>query len=59
MLGFGTEKIEEEVKELFPDARVARMDQDTTRGKNALDRIITGFAQGAIDILVGSSSRRR
>lgn len=54
MLGFGTEKIEEELKELFPDARVARMDQDTTRGKNALDRIITGFAQGAIDILVGT-----
>ena len=54
MLGFGTEKIEEELKELFPDARVARMDQDTTRGKNALDRIITGFAQGAIDLLVGT-----
>ncbi len=54
MLGFGTEKIEEEVKELFPDARVARMDQDTTRGKNSLDRIITGFAQGAIDVLVGT-----
>ena len=54
MLGFGTEKIEEELKELFPDARVARMDQDTTRGKHALDRIITGFAQGAIDILVGT-----
>ncbi len=54
MLGFGTEKIEEELKELFPEARVARMDQDTTRGKHALDRIITGFAQGAIDILVGT-----
>lgn len=54
MLGFGTEKIEEEIKEIFPDARVARMDQDTTRGKHALDRIITGFAQGAVDILVGT-----
>lgn len=54
MLGFGTEKIEEELKELFPDARVARMDQDTVKGKNALDRIINGFAQGAIDILVGT-----
>ena len=54
MLGFGTEKIEEELKEIFPEARVARMDQDTTKGRKALDRILTGFAQGAIDILVGT-----
>lgn len=54
MIGFGTEKIEEELHDLFPDARVARMDQDTTRGRQALDRILTGFAQGAIDILVGT-----
>lgn len=54
MLGFGTEKIEEELGELFPKARIARMDQDTTRGKNALDRILTAFGQGAVDILVGT-----
>lgn len=54
MIGFGTEKIEEELGLLFPEARVARMDQDTTRGRQALDRILTGFAQGAIDILVGT-----
>ena len=54
MLGFGTEKIEEELGELFPDARIARMDQDTTRSKNALERILTSFGQGAVDILVGT-----
>lgn len=54
MLGFGTEKIEEELQEVFPQARIARMDQDTVRGKNALDRILAGFGQGAIDILVGT-----
>lgn len=54
MLGFGTEKIEEELGEIFPDARIARMDQDTTRGKNALERILNGFGQGALDILVGT-----
>lgn len=54
MLGFGTEKIEEELVEFFPTARIARMDQDTTRGKHALDRILTAFGQGAVDILVGT-----
>lgn len=54
MIGFGTEKIEEEIAALFPEARIARMDQDTVRGRQALDRILTGFAQGAIDILVGT-----
>jgi primosomal protein N' (replication factor Y) (superfamily II helicase) len=54
MIGFGTEKVVEELAEIFPDARIARMDQDTTRGKQALERIITGFAQGAVDILVGT-----
>jgi len=54
MIGFGTEKIEEELSEIFPEARIARMDQDTVRGRQALDRILTGFAQGAIDILVGT-----
>lgn len=54
MLGFGTEKIEEELADLFPQARIARMDQDTTRGRQAMDRILTGFAEGALDILVGT-----
>lgn len=54
MLGFGTEKIEEELNELFPSAKIARMDQDTTRGKHALERILTAFGQGAVDILVGT-----
>jgi len=54
MLGFGTEKIEEELGEFFPTAKVARMDQDTTRGKHALERILTAFGQGAVDILVGT-----
>lgn len=54
MLGFGTERIEEELAEFLPEARIARMDQDTTRGRSALDRILTSFAQGAIDVLVGT-----
>ena len=43
--GFGTEQIEEEVKSLFPDAKVARMDLDTTRGKYGYEKIITAFEQ--------------
>ncbi|MCR4964694.1 MAG: primosomal protein N' [Bacteroidales bacterium] len=54
MKGFGTEKIEEALAELFPDARVARMDLDTTRSKNAYQRIITDFEQHRTDILVGT-----
>lgn len=54
MLGIGTEKVEEELQQLFPEARIARLDQDTARGKHALERILTGFAQGALDILVGT-----
>ncbi len=54
MLGSGTEKIEEELGEFFPTAKVARMDQDTTRGKHALERILTAFGQGTVDILVGT-----
>ncbi len=54
MIGFGTEKIEEELALLLPDARVARMDQDTTRGKHAFERILSRFGEGAIDILVGT-----
>ncbi len=54
MKGFGTEKIEEELPLFFPDARVARMDLDTTRSKNAYRRIIEDFEQRRIDILVGT-----
>ncbi|WP_188371303.1 replication restart helicase PriA [Muriicola marianensis] len=52
--GFGTEQIEKELKELFPEARTGRMDLDTTRGKFAYEKIITGFASGDFDILVGT-----
>ena len=54
MLGFGTEKIEEELAEFMPNARVARMDQDTTRGKQAFERILGRFGEGEVDILVGT-----
>ncbi|WP_179345830.1 replication restart helicase PriA [Winogradskyella ursingii] len=52
--GFGTEQIEAEVKVLFPDHKVARMDLDTTRGKYGFERIINRFEQRDIDILVGT-----
>ncbi|WP_232217116.1 primosomal protein N' [Winogradskyella sp. J14-2] len=52
--GFGTEQIEEEVKVLFPDKKVARMDLDTTRGKHGFEKIISKFEQREIDILVGT-----
>ncbi|MFC0604298.1 replication restart helicase PriA [Winogradskyella pulchriflava] len=52
--GFGTEQIEEEVKVLFPEKKVARMDLDTTRGKYGFEKIITSFEQREIDILVGT-----
>ncbi len=51
---FGTEKIEEQLQEIFPDAKVARMDIDTVRGKNAHDVLIQQFEQRRIDILVGT-----
>jgi len=51
---FGTEKIEEQLQETFPDAKVARMDIDTVRGKNAHDVLIQQFEQQRIDILVGT-----
>lgn len=54
MRGFGTEKIEDSLAELFPDARIARMDLDTTRSKNAYQKIITDFEQHNTDILVGT-----
>jgi primosomal protein N' (replication factor Y) len=52
--GFGTEQIEEEVKNLFPDYKTARMDLDTTRGKYGYEKIITAFEQKEIDVLVGT-----
>ena len=52
--GFGTEQIEEEVKVLFPDKTVARMDLDTTRGKYGFERLINRFENREIDILVGT-----
>jgi primosomal protein N' (replication factor Y) len=52
--GFGTEKIEDEIKIVFPDARVARMDQDTTRNKNSFNKIIRAFEERRIDILIGT-----
>ena len=52
--GFGTEQIQEEIETLFPDAKVARMDLDTTRGKYSYDRIISSFEKKEVDILVGT-----
>jgi primosomal protein N' (replication factor Y) len=51
---FGTEKIEEQLEEIFPEARVARMDVDSVRGKKAHDNLIQLFEQNRIDILVGT-----
>ncbi|WP_300728930.1 primosomal protein N' [uncultured Bacteroides sp.] len=52
--GFGTEKIEDDVKAIFPEARVARMDLDTTRTRTAYERIIADFQEGRTDILIGT-----
>ncbi|MCK8520671.1 primosomal protein N' [Aquimarina sp. D1M17] len=52
--GFGTEQIEKELIELFPDHQIARMDQDTTRGKHGYEKIIHRFEQGEVDIMVGT-----
>ncbi|WP_282050207.1 replication restart helicase PriA [Maribacter aquivivus] len=52
--GFGTEQIEKEVSALFPEAKVGRMDLDTTRGKHGYEKIITAFEQHELDILVGT-----
>jgi primosomal protein N' (replication factor Y) len=52
--GFGTEKIEDEIKIIFPKARVARMDQDTTRKKNSFSKIIRAFEENQTDILIGT-----
>ena len=51
---FGTEKIEEQLQEIFPNAKIARMDVDTVKGKNAHDVLIQQFEQKRIDVLVGT-----
>jgi primosomal protein N' (replication factor Y) (superfamily II helicase) len=52
--GFGTEQIQQELIELFPTAKIGRMDQDTTRGKFGFEKIIDSFKNREIDILVGT-----
>lgn len=52
--GYGTEKIEDEIMEVFPDARIARMDLDTTRTKNAYERLINDFSVGKTNLLIGT-----
>ena len=53
-VGYGTERIEDEIQQLFPQARIARMDLDTTRSRSAYERIISDFQHGRTDILVGT-----
>ena len=53
-VGFGTEKVEEEVKILFPDISVARIDTDTTKTKKSFETILSGFASGKTQLLVGT-----
>ena len=52
--GLGTEKVEDEILEIFPEARVARMDLDTTRSRSAYDRIINDFSSCRTNLLVGT-----
>ena len=52
--GAGTERVEEEVKKYFKDARVLRMDVDTTRGKDSYEKIYNTFKEGKADILIGT-----
>ena len=52
--GYGTEKIEDQICEIFPEARVARMDLDTTRSRNAYERLISDFASGRTNVLIGT-----
>ncbi len=54
MLGFGTEKIEDDLALLLPEVKIARMDLDTTRNKHGYQQIITDFETGAIDVLIGT-----
>ena len=52
--GYGTEKIEDSIRGLFPEARIARMDLDTTCTRNAYDRLITDFSEGRTNVLIGT-----
>ncbi len=52
--GFGTEKIEDEIHQIFPEVRVSRMDLDTTRSKKSYDKLISDFEQHKVDILIGT-----
>ena len=52
--GYGTEKIEDQIRDIFPDVRIARMDLDTTRTRNAYERIIEDFSSGKTNMLIGT-----
>lgn len=52
--GYGTEKVEDNILEVFPNARVARMDLDTTRSRTAYTRLINDFSQGRTNLLIGT-----
>ena len=52
--GFGTEKIEDQIEEIFPEAKIARMDLDTTRTRNAYERLIADFSEGRTNLLIGT-----
>jgi primosomal protein N' (replication factor Y) len=54
MLGFGTEKIEDDLALLLPDIKIARMDFDSTRNKNSYQQLISDFEQQKIDVLIGT-----
>lgn len=52
--GFGTQKIEEELSRLLPDARIVRMDTDSTAGRNSHEKLLDSFAKGEYDIMIGT-----
>jgi primosomal protein N' (replication factor Y) len=54
LLGFGTERIEQEIRTLLPEARVGRVDRDTVRRRGAISALLSGFAAGELDVLVGT-----
>ena len=52
--GYGTEKIEDQVRDIFPEVRISRMDLDTTRTRHAYERIINDFSAGRTNLLIGT-----
>ena len=52
--GYGTEKIEDQIRDILPEARISRMDLDTTRTRNAYERIISDFGSGRTNLLIGT-----